>query len=354
MTLIGTKPQYAVSIKNGDTTVYNKAKTEFAKNVPASGNFDIGIDMTYVKWAAITDNTALTIEITIYDSTGNTEQEGKTFTANKTANGNIYSWRDLQNMSAKLDATYTLQNDIVFPTAGEEAFASTGFVPIGSSANKFSGFLEGNNKTITGLYIKNNALNDAGLFGYIQKTDKTDIAVQNLTLHNTSIEAYQYIGSLAGRMSNAKVTTTASTVDSDKQTSHIIQGSSSNVGGLIGSIDNSTLQGYTMGNVNGVRQVGGLTGRAGTYSSVQGYTTGNISADSVAGGLVGSANGSMVQGYTTGNISAPSNTGGLVGNSGSNSTIQGYALGYVIGNLSYTSNGVGNNRNNSGARLSAT
>ena len=290
ITLVDTTPQYTVSIKSKNTEIYSKTKTALANKVPTGGNFDIPVDMTYAQWAAITDNSDVTIEITIYDSTGNTKQTSTTVTARKTAAEAIYNWRDLQNMNAKLDATYTLQNDIVFPTEGTEGFSNSGFVPIGSKNNKFSGFLEGNNKTITGLYIKNSTLDYAGLFGYIQKID-TDIAVQNLTLHNTYVEANNYIGALAGYITYATVTAIASTVDSNKQTTHIIKGNSL-VGGLVGDGNfGSTIEGYSTINVKGISSnIGGLLGFA-NGSKLRGYSTGDITGEAVdssnIGGLVG-------------------------------------------------------------------
>ena len=338
-----TKAQYAVNIKNGTTAVYSKAKTTLANNVPASGNFDIGIDMTYAKWKEITDKTDLTIQVTVYDSTGKSVQLTKTLSATRTADGNIYSWRGLQNMEDKPDGTYILQNDIVFPTAGTEGFPTAGFVPIGNGRYistifqgiKFSGLLKGNNKTITGLYINNSTLDNAGLFGYIRKTGNTDIAVQNLTLHNTHIKANSNVGALVGNLSHAKVTAIASTVDSDKQTSHIIEGAFT-VGGLVGVNDQGSTEGYTTGNVKGTStkigtgSVGGLVGSS--TGIILGYTTGNISGKDDVGGLVGyTESGVEVKGYSTGNISGKNDVGGLVGHGFRNGSFSGYATGNVSG-----------------------
>ena len=105
--------------------------------------------------------------------------------------------------------------------------------PIGDSSNKFTGLLDGNNKTITGLYINDTSLDYVGIIWiHRKKLPQNEVAVENLTLHDTSIIAKKYVGTLAGYVNNAKIENVASTVDNSNSTSKI-EGFD-NVGGLIG------------------------------------------------------------------------------------------------------------------------
>ena len=354
--MVNSLPEYTVNIKNGDTVVYTKAKAKKATEAPINGAFDLHLDMPYSTWKGIADNTDLTIEFTIeYRNAWFTEprQQTKIFTVTKTSDGNIYTWRGLQNMKENLTGTYTLQDDIVFPTPGTKGFSKTGFVPIGNNVHAFSGLLKGNNKTITGLYIRHpnhphKYLNYVGLFGYITKTSNTAIAVQNLTMHNTNIEGNQYVGSIAGYVDNTQLKQVASTAD----TTTIAVKGNSEVGGLVGYSTKSSIYGYTTiniigsiisGNPNPVH-IGGLVGQADVTNIIQGYSTSNIDAPQGGGigGLVGWVNPtgsvlSIVQGYSTGDITGKSQLGGLVGDvsySGKNgpiSKVQGYSTGDITG-----------------------
>ena len=52
------------------------------------------------------------------------------------------------------------------------------FIPIGNKTNSFQGTFDGNNKTITGLYIDQETDN-AGLFGYVSDAEIKDLTMQN-------------------------------------------------------------------------------------------------------------------------------------------------------------------------------
>ena len=357
---VGSNPYYEVEIDSNPA--YTISKIQRLDAVSTSGSFDIGLSMPTTTWDTITNNLALRITVKLYDSTGTVEQARNTFNVTAkpvtTKNGisyiDIYTWRDLQNIQKGLEKKYILQNNIKFPAPGKQGFSATGFVPIGDSSNKFTGLLDGNNKTITGLYINDTSLDYVGLFGYIGKTTTNEVAVENLTLHDTSIIAKKYVGTLAGYVNNAKIENVASTVDNSNSTSKI-EGFD-NVGGLIGVIENTIIQGYTTIPVQGTgSEIGGLVGHI-KSGTVYGYATGNVTLHNTTanvqtniGGLVGNIVSGNVYGYATGNITTPNNInanssiGGLIGKIDQRSTtVYGYALGYVTGNKANVGAVIGN------------
>lgn len=57
----------------------------------------------------------------------------------------------------------------------------SGFAPIGSTATPFTGTLDGNGHTVTGLTISRSGTNDVGVFGYVGiGGEVTDVAFLNL------------------------------------------------------------------------------------------------------------------------------------------------------------------------------
>ena len=88
-------------------------------------------------------------------------------------------------------ATIQMLNDI--DCGNKDNFSKT-FISIGnSSTNSFQGTFDGNDKTITGLYI-NQTTNNAGLFGYI-----LDAEIKNLTMQNCKVVSTgYYVGNVVG------------------------------------------------------------------------------------------------------------------------------------------------------------
>ncbi len=245
--------------------------------------------------------------------------------------------------------------------AGSE---SNQWIPIGTnfSTNNYKGSFDGNNYTISRLYINNDALNHpAGLFGYISQS-----VVKNLTISNANVTGKSNVGSIIG-------STTLSSVENITIVNSIISGTDGSVGGVVGSIsdtssivnasviggtvtgtDEASNVGGIVGNaslsqiqecsntavISGYAAVGGVVGRAARSSSViDSYNTGNVTGTSgriggVAGDLYAST---ITASYNTGDVSGSSVIGGVVGISGDSSTISGS---YNTGDLTAT-NGSG-------------
>ena len=138
-----------------------------------------------------------------------------------------------------------------------------GWVPIGTSTESFDTVFEGNDNTISGLFIhqevsRPTAAEHIGLFGFLGSSG----VVRNVGLENVSVTAEvfgdiddvlagQYVGALVGESEgsvSASYATGAVTGDHD-------------VGGLVGENHGSVSASYSTAAVTGGVNVGGLVGR---------------------------------------------------------------------------------------------
>ncbi len=259
--------------------------------------------------------------------------------------GDPYLISNLENIQWLSAAPFAWDDDIYFQqTADIDASttstwdAGAGFSPIGNTTTPFEGEYEGNNYTISGLFINRSSTPLIGLFGYINGA-----SISNLGLLNVDIEGFSNTGALVGLgQNNNSVTNAYSTgsvfgeynvggligqVGSDSGTYEqlfseaTVTGSSSSVGGLIGQYrgNNSVSTCYATGNVTGSNNIGGLIGTAYDAGDVTNvvencYATGNTHATgSPVGGLVGLLELRIVSSsYSTGFVSG-STSGGLIG-----------------------------------------
>ncbi|MDD2388081.1 MAG: hypothetical protein PHP52_15000, partial [Bacteroidales bacterium] len=197
---------------------------------------------------------------------------------------------ELQAMNTGLSAYYALGNDI--------DMSGYAYTAVGSLTNPFSGGLDGNNYTISSLYISAAATNYQGLFGVIGPgTLCTDIQ-----LYDFSVSGQSEVGGLFGQiiMSDASNATCYIT---NVDISHSRITGSDDGGSYVGGIGG---QSYNYSNIilnncdanycvitSGALYCGGLMG-AGAYTNSQATATdctvGNCvitSGDSGCGGLMG-------------------------------------------------------------------
>ncbi len=202
-----------------------------------------------------------------------------------------------------------------------------GFEPLG----EFIGVFEGNNKTITGLYINRPTENTIGLFSTLKGAE-----VRNLGLVGLNITGGSQTGGLAGATLNQ-------TEIVNVYTKGTVSGapSQNRIGGLIGQqnytiVDNC----YSEATVTGYDYyVGGLVGELKSSSEIKNsHTTGDVNSSSTSvGGLAGVSNASIVDNcYSTSSVKGGNSTGGLIGNANSagGKTINSHATGEVEGNNS--------------------
>ncbi|WNY25860.1 GLUG motif-containing protein [Methanolapillus millepedarum] len=244
-----------------------------------------------------------------------------------------------------------------------------GWIPIGTatmnlddtgnyiieSPNPFSGNLNGQNKTISGLYIyrpfsfmgypyEDEENNFMGLFGYSEHSK-----LENLNLENIDVTGCFYTGGLLGHGNNTQirnVNVSGNLIGAESSggllgyATGLISECSAEVnvsddyiggikfGGLIGEIGENTLASNTVenckakGDTVALEDVGGLIGRVASSSVIQNCRSegtvegrnGFFAVSTKAGGLVGFMNKGVVTDCTSeSNVSGNAYVGGLIG-----------------------------------------
>lgn len=93
-----------------------------------------------------------------------------------------------------LSANYKIMEDIDLTEFIQEESPSKGWAPIGNATTPFTGTLDGNNKTIKGLYINRLETDNVGLFGCVI----APATIKNLAIANANITGANYTGTLFG------------------------------------------------------------------------------------------------------------------------------------------------------------
>ncbi|MBO7513628.1 MAG: hypothetical protein J6T54_11815 [Fibrobacter sp.] len=143
------------------------------------------------------------------------------------------------------------------------------WVPIGTSAKPFMGKFNGKGHTISGLYLKNSAGNDVGLFGKVQSAENKVVSIDSVGVIDSYIEGNEHVGGLVG----AVVEKTNLSIKHSYTDMTIV---GHEFGGLIGvggdsltiSIDYSHHSGRMYPNASQRAYMGGLMGHVGRASSV--------------------------------------------------------------------------------------
>ncbi len=249
----------------------------------------------------------------------------------------IYDVYGLQGMGGYLSSTFGLANNID-ATSTSTWSGGTGFAPIGNSSQKFTGTLDGNNDTVSHLAIDLPLTGNVGLFGYLSHATVSRLSLTNVAITGGSTN----VGGLAGNSNASSV--------ANSNTSGTVNGGNQ-VGGLIGYTYLSTLDNsYSSVNVTASgNNAGGLVGQSASSSKVtNSHASGTVAGSNDAGGLIGTNSSSIVDNsYATGNVNGTNNLGGLIGNGTSSSIVSNsYATGTVTGS-SYLGGLMGFNQNSS-------
>lgn len=201
------------------------------------------------------------------------------------------------------------------------------WVPIGDSNNKYQGTFDGNNKTITNLYI-NASQYYMGLFGCTYEG-----TIKNLTFEYANVtETNNYAGVLVGKafggstLQNIKISNTCQ-----------IKGGNY-TGGIAGYLVGNAYNCVNCATVQGIQYIGGLCGhysRSRTGNSMTACANyGNVTASSLdVGGLVGYFDSGTIQDCA--NYGGVKGTGRVAGMAGTvtNGKIQNV---FSYGNISVT------------------
>ena len=209
------------------------------------------------------------------------------------------------NACAKLTADIDLK-DFCYAADASQNLEELSWVPIGKNIERnYKGTFDGNNKTITNLYI-NATQKFMGLFGC---TDQSTI--KNLTFEYANVTNTQdIIGILVGYAGNG------STLQNIK-ISETCQIRGNYTGGIAGILDGNAYNCVNYATVQGKEKVGGLFG---SYQKTGNSITacanyGNVTATSQrVGGLVGDFSGGTIQDCANyGNIKGANSVAGLAG-----------------------------------------
>ena len=207
---------------------------------------------------------------------------------------------ELFEVRNSLSASYKLMNDVDLTEWIAENNPTQGWSPIGDENSPFTGFFDGNQKMIKGLYIKRPSTDNIGLFGYIAYP----CIIENLYLKSPIVVGKNNCGALAGFCHGGTGYNFKSFMEirSVNVIMPQVQGNS-HIGGLMGyarrvmTRKNSITYPRIEGNVN----IGGIVGACYDYNG-DNY---NIEADSICNNIVAG-----------GRIEGVKNIGGITGYSG--------------------------------------
>lgn len=185
----------------------------------------------------------------------------------------------------KLTADILLNDTEGWENWNESTKGLNSWTPIGSGSQSFTGILDGDGHSVSGIYI-NSTANYQGLVGYLEEGG---------TLQNLGVKA-----------------------------SYIKGGNS--VGGLCGRNDGTVTNCYNAGNVTGTRDyVGGVCGyNEGTVSNC--YNTGNVAGSEMVGGVCGRNYGTVNNCHNAGSVTGSYYVGGLCGGNASGNVTNCYYL----------------------------
>jgi len=103
----------------------------------------------------------------------------------------IHSEKELERISMNLGAYYKLENDIVL---------SKDWLPIGTDEFPFTGGLDGNGHTISGLKVVGDNLETVGLFGTVKNSTRPEMYIKNITIKEASVTGKKETGILIGKL----------------------------------------------------------------------------------------------------------------------------------------------------------
>ena len=238
----------------------------------------------------------------------------------------------------------------------EDEWSSQGWMPIGTSSTPFKGVLDGNGKTISGLWIKRSNADYVGFFGYTQNATIKNVTIvakdivgkdnvaglsgysDNSTFNGvnfsaTKIQGGTNVGGLAGKSNYTTISgcSIISTIE--------ITGIGNDVGGIVGCITSGSISECKV-SCNAIIGANGVGGVFGTDNSkvapiTNCHVQGNINGGDDVGGICGHSSGNITNAVFCGNVTATNKAGGISGSCGSGTTSGCYAVAHVnaSGNL---------------------
>ena len=223
------------------------------------------------------------------------------------------------NISGKLTADILLNDISNWESWNENTAPTNSWTPIGSGSQPFTGTLDGDGHSVSGIYIS--TANYQGLVGYLGEGG----TLQNLGVKASYIKGSNVVGGLCGR-NDGTVTNCYNTGS--------VTGTGDYVGGVCGLNFGNVTNCYNSGTVAGSSQVGGVCGMNMMGSVTNCYNAGNVTGTGEhVGGVCGQNNATVTNCYNTGSVTGSNDVGGVCGrNDGNVSNC--YNTGSVEGNYS--------------------
>ena len=219
----------------------------------------------------------------------------------------------------KLTADILLNDISDWENWNESTEGLNSWTPIGNSSQPFTGTLDGDGHSVSGIYIS--TANYQGLVGYLGEGG----TLQNLGVKASYIKGSNVVGGLCGR-NDGNVTNCYNTGS--------VTGTGDYVGGVCGLNFGNVTNCYNSGTVAGSSQVGGVCGMNMMGSVTNCYNAGNVTGTGEhVGGVCGQNNATVTNCYNSGSVAGSSQVGGVCGrNDGNVSNC--YNTGSVEGNYS--------------------
>ena len=216
------------------------------------------------------------------------------------------------------EGKYTVTSEGI--TFAEDAVQWT---PIGTSSKYFSKVFDGQNHTISGIYINNENLSPAGVFS------QTSGTIKNVGLENGKIIAKSNAGGIVGNARPGCKIFNSFNGNSVRATAGF-------VGGIAGNDGNSNIliEGcYNKGNISSDTYIcGGIIGNTNPGSNIKAcYNWGEISGTGLCiGGIVGQGFAKIEKCHNKGDVTGKESVGGIIG-SGSMQIEESYNFGKIDG-----------------------
>ncbi len=200
----------------------------------------------------------------------------------------------------KLTADILLNDISDWETWDESTEGLNSWTPIGSGSQPFTGTLDGDGHSVSGIYI-NSTAEYQGLVGVLGSGG----TLQNLGVKASYIKGGYHVGGVCG--------SSWGTVSNCYNTGSVT--GSYAVGGVCGTNDGTVTNCYNTGNVAGSEMVGGVCGWNEFDTVTNCYNTGNVTGNNQVGGVCGYNDATVTNCYNSGSVTGSGYVGGLCGNS---------------------------------------
>ena len=345
----GDSKLYSINTATGAATYIRDLDSELSAfaipYVPFSGGAGTSGDPYLISNASDLQELAVNVN-------GGTSYTGEYF--KMTADISFGYWQDA-NSNGIVDA-----DEIYDQASGGTAYTMTSnYTAIGDSTHSFTGTFDGDNHTVSGIYLNESASDYQGLFGQVQSGTVKNVSVEGSYIKgnqrvggitgfctlstidnchcNGSVVGLHSVGGIAGRNHTSTIDRCSAFVD--------ISGGGQVVGGITGMNDmGSTIRHcHNAGNVSGGNDsVGGIAGQSDNSSTIEYcYNTGTIVCTGGSSYYVGGIGGYFGSGttvqycYNAGSVTGQGHSIGGIGGLGGGTVQYCYNTGNVKGTSSY-------------------